>query len=212
MTPELFNRIAKILDVPPGQPSHVEGWCDLDKACDLAATVLAIRPKVIVEIGVFGGRSLIPMALACQHLNQGVVIGIDPWSAQASTDGYDEANAKWWGSLDHEAVYRRFMSHLRELGLQGYVVVERSKSDDVKFEITEIDFLHIDGQHTEQAIRDANRFASMVRVGGFVCVDDTGWTNHGVAHVSLAVVELLKLGFVRLYNVSTGSMFQRVSK
>lgn len=212
MTPDLFNRIASALAVPPGRPDHIQGWCDIDKACDLASTVLALRPTVIVEIGVFGGRSLIPLALACQHLGRGVVIGIDPWSPAASTAGYDEQNAKWWGELNHEEIYQSFMGHVRRLNLQGHVVVERKPSDEVSLDKTPADFLHLDGQHTEQAIRDVNRFAVNVRNGGFCCVDDTGWTNHGIAHVSMAVDALLKLGFVHLYNVGTGAMFQRYFK
>lgn len=208
MTNDLFNRIAHVLAIPTGAPGHVPGWCDLEKAINLASVIVALRPKIVLEIGVFGGRSLIPMAMACQALGEGRVIGIDPWSPKASVEGYSGDNAKWWGELDHEGLYQAFLTNLRELGLLPHVQVVRAKSDDVHPEM--LDVLHIDGLHTEQAIRDAKRFGEAVRAGGFVAVDDTGWVNNGVAHVSMAVDELLKLGFVRLYNVGTGAMFQRV--
>lgn len=42
-------------------------WCTLDKAETLAAMIVAARPRLVVEIGVWEGGSLIPMLLALQH-------------------------------------------------------------------------------------------------------------------------------------------------
>lgn len=190
--------------------NRIPGWCELDKALDLAATVIALRPKKVVEIGVYGGKSLLPMALACESINSGIVIGIDPWSPVASTEGYTGDNATWWSKLDHEGIYRSFVENVVRLGLANRVAIERAKSDDAAVPTT-IDLLHIDGQHTEQAIRDVNRFAVNVRVGGIVCVDDINWKNDGRPDVANAVEALKQLGFVELYPSGTGAFFQRVS-
>ncbi len=203
----LFNRIADELPA-------ITGWCELQKALDLAAIVIALRPKIVVELGVWGGRSLIPMALACEHLGSGVVIGIDPWSAPASTEGYDEVNAKWWGSQDHERVYQAFIAHVKRLGLEDRVAVERTKSADAAVPAT-IDLIHIDAQHCALAIADVRRFAPAVRVGGIVVIDDLEWATAGVQHVKHAVMELLALGFVELHRTKTETgcwgFFQRVA-
>ena len=40
--------------------------------------VLALRPAVVVEIGVWRGSSLLPMALALKELGRGQIVGVDP--------------------------------------------------------------------------------------------------------------------------------------
>lgn len=205
----LFNQI-----VDEFGENRIPGWCPLEKAMDLASTVVALRPKISIDIGVFGGKSLLPMALACEAVGNGVVIGIDPWDIAASTEGYTGENANWWGKLDHEGIYQGFMANVDRLGLKNRVAIERAKSDDAAVPKI-IDLLHVDGQHTDQAVRDVKRFATKVRIGGVVCLDDLEWQNDGVKSVELAVAALLPLGFVELYRVSqpNGSwgMFQRIS-
>jgi hypothetical protein len=53
----------------------------------MAALIRREKPSVVVEIGVFGGRSLVPQALALRENKQGVVYGIDPYTAAAATEG-----------------------------------------------------------------------------------------------------------------------------
>lgn len=196
---ELFTRIETLLP-------ELQGWCSQDKAAALAAAVLALRPKVAVEIGVFGGSSFLPTALAMEACDCGHLTGIDPWSPDASTDGYVGENEAFWRAVDHEAVMQKFLGHVRELGLEQRVTIERKRSDDARPPKV-IDLLHVDGQHTDQAVRDVKRFASKVRVGGLVCMDDINWTGGGVAR---GVEALLKFGFVEIYRIGEGAMFQRV--
>jgi hypothetical protein len=192
----------------------IPGWCPLEKALDMAATVIAMRPKVVVEIGVYGGKSLIPMALACEAVNCGMVIGIDPWSPQESAKGYGGDNEAWWGKLDHESLYQGFMANVKRLGLGYRVAIARTTSDKAKIPGA-INLLHLDGQHTEQACIDVKNFAPHVCLGGIVVVDDLSWANNGVPHVALAVKELLNLGFIELHRTKTTDgewgTFQRVS-
>lgn len=195
----LHGRIAAL--VP-----RVTGWCSPEKAQDLALAVIKLRASVTVEIGVWGGRSCLPMALAHQEQNHGVVWAIDPWSPAASSEGYEKVNADWWGAQNHEAVYRVFLAHLKDQGLEQFVKVIRQKSDDVEPPQV-VDILHLDGQHTDQAVRDIERFAPRVRVGGFVFVDDINWSGGGVAR---SVEKLLSMGFVKIFDRDTGAMFERV--
>lgn len=205
----VFNQIAEEF-----QEDRIPGWCPLQKALELAATVVALRPKICVEIGVYGGKSLLPIALACESVRAGVVIGIDPWSPAASAEGYTGENATWWGRLDHEGILKSFFANVDRLGLKDRVAVERAKSDDALLPPT-IDLIHLDGQHTEQAIRDVKRFCSNVRLGGIAVLDDLEWINDGKAHVAMAVTELLSLGFVELHRTKQSDgcwgFFQRVT-
>lgn len=205
----LFNQI-----VDEMQAGQITGWCPIEKALDLAVTVVALRPKMVVELGVWGGRSLLPMALACEAIDHGVVVGIDPWSPAASVEGYDAPNVEWWGKQDHEQIYRGFLAHVERLGLKNRVAIERAKSDNAAVPGT-VDFLHVDGQHCEQALRDVRKFGAAVRVGGIVCMDDIEWQTAGVQHVKMAILELQQMGFVELYRRTQKNgnwgMFQRVS-
>jgi predicted O-methyltransferase YrrM len=187
---------------------EITGWCSPEKANDLALAVLKTRASFVVEIGVWGGRSCIPMAMACAEQQHGVVWAIDPWSPAASVDGYDGVNANWWGIQDHEAVYRSFLGIVKSNGLDQYVKVIRSKSDLVKPPEV-IDVLHLDGNHSEQTVRDVMHFAIKVRPGGFCYIDDIEWSG---GFVKLGVEKLLTMGFTRLFDRDTGAMFQRDEK
>ena len=50
---------------------ELEGWCAKDKAATLIDLVLMLKPKIVVEIGVFGGKSLVPIAYALQETGSG---------------------------------------------------------------------------------------------------------------------------------------------
>jgi hypothetical protein len=75
----------------------------------------------------------------------------------------------------------------------------------------------VDGNHTEQAIRDVRRFSQNVMLGGIVCLDDILWESGAVSQAG----EILKtMGFEELYRVigpeqgthfsNNWAMFQRI--
>ena len=195
---------------------HAEtaGWCPLSKAHELAMAVVTLRPRVTVEIGVFGGRSFLPMAMAAEAVDCGSVMAIDPWSPKESAAGYSGVNAKWWSDLNHDKIYRDFANSVAALGLTKRVEIQRVKSDDAKVP-EKIDLISIDGQHTDQAILDVERFCPNVRVGGIVVADDLGWNNEGKLPIKRAVEQMLRMGFVELSRtrLDTGEewgFFQRI--
>ena len=177
---------------------RLQGWCSWLKAETLASIVVALRPKISVEIGVFGGRSLIPIAMAHRYINHGKVIGIDPWMARASVEGQLEADAKWWSDQKmHDDVYTGFMRFRENLQLQQWIQVERKVSDEFD-PMLGIGLLHVDGNHGEQAIKDVERFCPFVDFGGIVVVDDIGW---GAGTVDRAIDLLPRMGFIEKYRV-----------
>lgn len=202
---ELFARLPGFIS-PHRHPVKIEGWCSLAKAYDLAAAVLTLRPEVCVEIGVFGGMSLIPIAMALNAVGHGQVIGIDPWDPVESIKGMTGENLKWWQNLDHEAIFRGFNEAVIAEGVSNQVVVLRQTSNSVKVPKV-IDFFHCDGNHGEQAFKDIKRFGAKVRVGGLVYCDDIGWEGGAVGR---GVRWLVDRGFVQIYARDTGAMFQRV--
>lgn len=193
----------KISDTLP----KLDGWCSPEKGQTLAALVLGTHPEVCVEIGVWGGRSALPIALALKEIGRGTLICIDPWSNAASAEGQvNVQDAEWWGKVaDHETVYNRFLNTIAEHGIGQCVRVVRQRSDQVPVPAN-IDLLHIDGNHSDQAVKDVERFAPNVRAGGFVCCDDLDWSGGGVRR---AVAKLQSMGFREIYRLGTGAMFQR---
>lgn len=187
---------------------NLPGWCTPQKAYALASLVIGTRPEVIVEIGVFGGRSFLPMALALKEIGKGMAIGIDPWSAAASVEGQmHPEDVKYWGQMiDHEEVYKRFTSEVFKLGLNNMTRVMRLRSDQAPVPPM-INILHIDGNHGEQANADARRFAPVVVVGGYAILDDIGWTGGGPQRAADFCQEI---GFKRMYDLDSGAVFQRI--
>jgi len=199
----MSNLFAQIDDTLKHIP---HGWCTPEKACAMASAILTMRPEVVLEIGIWAGRSLIPMAMAVHHVKQGKVIGIDPWSAEAATVGQEGANFQWWRDVPYEMIYNQFLKDVQRFGVSQVIEIHRKKSDDVD-PPKNIGLLHVDGNHGPQAVRDVDRFAPNVRVGGLVFCDDIGWAGGGV---SQSVEHLKHLGFEQLYTLDTGALFQRV--
>lgn len=176
----------------------VGGWASVEKACMMASLVLAMKPKLFCEIGTFEGRSFIPVAVAMQDIGDGRAIGIDPYSAEASTAGESGENAVWWNNQAmHDAALAKFQHYVKTFKLESFVHLLRKKSDDV--DVPEnMDILSLDGNHSDQATRDAERFGPNVRLGGIVICDDLHWQAGGV----LRAVDVLEdLGFKELYRV-----------
>ena len=201
---ELFEQIESLVPT-------LQGWTTVEKAHHLCALVVALKSKVSLEIGVYDGRSFFAMALAHKKLGHGTVIGVDPWSPAAACEGYSGENGKFWQATPLELYYNNVQDKIHKLGVQNVSIIMRQKSDDVDMSvIPTLDVFHCDGQHTEQAVRDVKRFAPKVRVGGVCIMDDTGWSNSGDMPVRRAVDQLKSMGFVSLYPLGDGEVFQRV--
>lgn len=195
----LFETISRV------QPA-LPGWCSAEKAEVLASLVVGLRPALSLEIGVFGGSSFIPIALAHKHINHGVALGIDPWDVDAATRNEVEANVRWANEQDWDGIYNKFLVRISQFGLSDWVDVRRQRSDDF-YPTAAIGLLHVDGSHTEQAIRDVRRFSPKVSVGGVCVLDDLDWEN---GNVRLAEQALLQSGFTQLYPIGTGAVYQRI--
>lgn len=211
-----FDDISALMS--PSQQVRWEGWATEVKAHYLMMSVFTIRPAIAVEIGVWAGRSCIPIAMAMKECGRGVVHAIDPWSPDASAEGYDEKNAEWWKVIaNHHYAFKQFSQAIIATQTTAHIEIHKCKSDDW-MPPDQIDLLHIDGQHTPQAIKDAERYASKVRVGGIVCMDDVHWHNGSNYDVLTAVNKLKEMGFVDLFSLNNKeagddcAFFQRIMK
>lgn len=166
----------------------LNGWCPREKTYRLYNLVKECRADMVVELGVFGGRSLIPMALALRDNNNGLCIGVDPWSSNESIAHYDEndANYKWWKALNHENIYNEFLHALDKYNVKDFVKVYRNTSKNIVHEIqnNSVDVFHQDGNHTEESsTEEVELFHSKVKNGGFWIMDDTDWLSTSKAQI-----------------------------
>lgn len=200
-----------IMNVIREAHSSCEGWCSWMKAEAMASLVIGMKHELSVEIGVFGGKSLLPVALAHQHNSFGRVIAIDPWMADASVEGQvNEADVKWWSNQQmHDGVLAGFKDKIRRYNLEGIVDVRRVKSNDME-PPSGIGLLSIDGNHGIQVLTDVERYATNVNRGGYVVMDDIFWSGGAVQQ---AIEHLVKLGFRELYRrreENDWAIFQRI--
>lgn len=162
---------------------QMPGWCSKDKADKLIQTIKENNLQLSVEIGVFGGSSFFPQALAMKDKGSGLAIGIDPWTTDSALeDMTNEANKNWWGSLNLETIYNAFMKNIEKYELNKFCNILRNKSENIVNQITDesIDLLHIDGNHCERlAYQDSVLFLPKVKHGGYVFFDDIGWVESG---------------------------------
>lgn len=191
-------------------------WCDLEKAQTLAALIVGLRPRVVVEIGVWMGGSMVPMLMALRALSvldaqagrrpvARRAVAIDAWSREASVAGQEAKDAEWWGQVDHEAAYQAFLGRLERHGLACDVLRQSSGSAEVP---RGIGLLHVDGNHADQAALDTQRFAPAVHLGGILVMDDLHWRG---GHVQRARGIASFLGFHEVYPLGTGVVMQRTS-
>lgn len=173
----------------------MDGWCTVEKAFALAGLVLTIKPKICVEIGTYAGRSFLPMLWALMETKSGKAIGIDPYDAKISSEQEFPGNSEWWATLDHALIERKFLAFLKAYATPEVYEVIKSTSDKYT-PPGRIDVLHIDGGHTDVAIRDAKRYGANVRPDGFIILDDIQWVGGSVLR---AIDELEAMGFAEVY-------------
>lgn len=175
----------------------MDGWCSTEKAYTLAGLVLHLKPKLCLEIGTYAGRSFLPILWALEQTQSGKAIGIDPYSAQVSSDQEFPGNAEWWAALDHGLIERKFHAFLKSFGLEKYAHIIKKKSDDVTFP-DNIDIAHIDGGHHEGGYNDIVRIGPKMRVGGVVVLDDIRWVGGSILR---GITFLEETGFKEVFCV-----------
>jgi hypothetical protein len=159
--------------------------CSLSKACAMACLVADLELRVSVDIGVYRGRSLFPLALA--HKNSGgKAYGVDPWEASESRHfdrpDLQEELDRFSRETDFESLYSSTEALRSKLGLEQHCELLRFRSDVAicYFEDNDISFdlVHIDGNHdTAIVMSDLGLYAPRLRKGGFLVMDDISWDS-----------------------------------
>lgn len=162
-----------VCDILPSLP----GWCSKEKAMHFIDLVLEVQPQVYVEIGVFGGSSLFPVASALKFLGDGVIIGIDPWDKLEAIRYFDPikeyVHIQWWASLNLNQIYLNFLDAMHAYDLDESFRIIRSTSQQAVSKVETIDILYIDGNPGDECFQqDVRLYLPKVREGGFIWVND----------------------------------------
>lgn len=171
MSPALENAIRE--EIP-----KLPGWTTPERGLEAARLVLEHKPAVFVEIGTFAGRASLPIALAMREVGSGKAYTIDPWRKEPCLENERQDNCEWWAAVDFNDIHRQFMECLWRLGLDDWLIPIRCASHQCHQLWDRIDFLLIDGCHSESASsRDADLYLPKVPPGGLILCDDLRWVD-----------------------------------
>lgn len=167
--------------------AEVPHWCTEQKAEWIYNKVIEKRPALCVEIGVFGGGSFFAFALAMKKIGYGLLVGVDPWCEEAALQGIGDDFAR---KTDFEEVYQNFMKVREREKLIGFTHVFRERAENIDWffennyhtELLEIDILHIDGNHSTEAVtKDLIHYIPRVKYDGIIILDDINWPTVAAA-------------------------------
>src|SRR5204863_9980612 len=127
--------------------------------------VAVLKPALLVELGVDRGESYFAFCQAALENKTGTrCFGIDTWRGDRHAGGYDETT------------FAQVSEH-NGLNYESFSTLFRSSFDEAltRFNDNTIDVLHLDGLHTESAVRhDLGAWLPKLRPGGILLLHDVG--------------------------------------
>lgn len=187
----------------------MDGWCTKKKAESLCEIILKQKPALVVELGVFAGRSLFPMAMALEQNGTGRAVGIDPWSIDAAIEGENgKENDEWWcKNVDLERIFTNFVTDYNRLCISLFCSWVRDKAENCidQFNDGTIDLLHQDSNHSELvSCRQVDQWQSKLSPRGIWVLDDTNWATQ-----LRAIDKIKSYGFETIEDFGTYQIYQR---
>ncbi|PZP45909.1 MAG: hypothetical protein DI601_08245 [Azospirillum brasilense] len=173
----------------PNVPVDLQGWNSRHPA--LERELLARRPRIVIDVGVWKGGSTIYMAkhLKAQGVN-GAVIAIDTflgspehWNCERPDRIFEDLKMRHgWPSL-----YWQFLSNVVHEGVSAFVVPLAQTSENAMVILKRLGVragvIHIDAAHEYEAVlRDARQYWDLLEPGGILIGDDYPWP--GVARAA----------------------------
>ena len=171
----VYTKIDRVL--PP-----LPGWCTPEKGRRMARLVVESRARLCVELGVFGGRSMIAMSFGAEKLD-GLcrVDGIDPFTKEASLEGSnDRVNDEWWATINYEDILRQAHAAITDNRLGAFAYIRRMRSQDAVglYAYGSINILHQDSNHSyEVSTSEVMTWVPKMAPNSFWIQDDTDWAS-----------------------------------
>ena len=172
------------------QNPPMNGWCTHEKAVNLFNLIYDNKLTTCLEIGTFGGRSIVAISLGLKALGDGIVFGIDPWKVEACLEGTNAVeNNQWWSQIDWNQIIASYFDKMQEFDVLGYMChLRKHDTQCLKlFSNNYFDFVHFDSNHSEEvSCRTVNDWWPKIKSGAFIVMDDIDWSGQSKA------MELLK--------------------
>lgn len=153
-----------------------DSWCSPIKIELMMDLIYQTEPKVCVEIGVFGGSSLLPIAATLRYLRQGHVYAIDAWSNVEAVKylNKNDPHYVWWSKVDMQAAQNACQTLIDKWRLGSCCsLVPASAATVGAAQLAEIDFLHLDGNFTKEgSLADVELFLPKVKKGGYILLSN----------------------------------------
>lgn len=176
----------------------IEGWCSLDKAMFLIKLVEEYSVTSHLELGVYCGRSLLPVALAIKEVCSkksilSDIVGCDSWNLTYTTQGTpdpsrDALRDKWWSQIDHTGLFLYTINLMKKYDVHKNVRLIRLSSLEYAkcVDSNSLDMLHQDGNHsTEISLQEVELYYDKVKKGGLWVFDDTDFNSTKPAQLKL---------------------------
>lgn len=178
----------------------VDGWATQEKVLELGDLIIDRRPMTIVEIGILGGKSLIPMAIAAKETGADVW-GIDPWTVEACVEGSNaDATQEYWRDMEKrgelDRIRKEFIRDMTRSGVERTIRVLMAHDLNVIqfFGDDTIGLLHLDSNHSpEVSFRSVQDWSKKVEHGGLFVMDDSNWKEQSGAVEWLKSSDKLKV-------------------
>jgi predicted O-methyltransferase YrrM len=153
----------------------IPGWIRDDEAEELARVSLALDAgAIIVEIGVFLGRSTVLLAGPRKLQGSGKVHSVDPFDC--SGDAFSIPHYRQiLASIGGGSLRGRFESNLNRAGLEGWVEVHEGRASEIAASwMTPIDMLRLDGDQSPRGAREAyESWVPFLKPRGLVVLGNT---------------------------------------
>jgi predicted O-methyltransferase YrrM len=173
-----------VLKVIDHADEELDGWCTRAKAVALAQIIADERPQLCVEVGVYGGRSLVACAAALRNNGSGFIYGIEAWRNDVATEfSSNPADKSWWEEVNFPRIKKEFYRFVWEHELTWHVRMIEARSKDAVHLFDQIDFLHLDGAHSVvNSAEDVVLYLRKLRKGGIIALDDIDWKTNMPAY------------------------------
>lgn len=137
----------------------VRGWFSPAQKQWYQDTVRKIKNGVIVEIGVYGGASILSIADICVA-NKNIIFGVDPWEHPDNPAAWimqgnkltAEEQSEWCSVL--RDCRKTLENTIKKLKYEGTIKLIQAFSSNVVDELGDADVVFIDGNHSYKSVTD----------------------------------------------------------
>lgn len=171
---------------------NVPGWYSRARMEATVALIINIKPKLCVEVGVFGGASLLPIAMTLKRIKLGHVYAVDSWNNSDCTKYMpdEDPNKDWWSHLPLNDFYTSFVEALKinKVKKKCTIIKGESVRSASKFKDNSIDFLNWDGNLSSLgAQKELQAYLPKIKSGGYILVNNVKWYVLGKFPVQEAI-------------------------